>query len=149
MNIEAIHKELKISDTLLALMRSCKRNADYSPTIDNVKKVLGPLYHYDMKYTDVLRVMLKCYLELLADPRFEAGHTRMDDVIFELLTMPTEVLCREKGYFKPFSDLDSLSLKQIYEGFIEKMMSAIHLSNVGWCRHLLWPEESLQNKESL
>lgn len=134
-------KEIKISATLMALMRSCKRDAEYNNTFTSTKAVLMPIYSYDMSIMDVIRVMIGAYLELLQEPRFEAGHNRTQDVIFELLSMPIEMKRRENGIFKPIVLSDTLKLWQVYEGFIEKMMNSIHLSNVGWCRHVLWPKD--------
>jgi hypothetical protein len=135
------NKEIIFSNTLKALLLSCKKTPDYAPSYLNIRKVLEPLYHYDMTTIDVTRVLLNCYLELLAEPRFEAGTNRMNDVILELLKTPLETIRRQKGFFQNVSSDDEITISNLYEGFNEYMMSAIHLSNIGWCRRVLWPEE--------
>lgn len=142
MTADSPEEEIKISDTLTALFRSCKRNPDYAPSYQNIRKVLEPLYHYDMTTIDVTRILLNCYLELLAEPRFQAGTNRMNDVILELLKTPIDAVRRQKGWLYSVGQEDIVTISDIYQGFNEKMMSAIHLSNIGWCRHVLWPEEA-------
>jgi hypothetical protein len=135
-------KEIIISNTLKALLLSCKRTPDYAPSYENVRKVLEPLYHYNMSLFDVTRVLLNCYLELLAESRFQAGTNRMNDVILGLLKTPIETVCQRKGFFQNANLEDEIAISDLYQGFIVYMMSAIHLSNIGWCRHVLWSEES-------
>lgn len=132
----------QISELLVLLLRKTKRNDINLPLgVEFARQTLGPMYAYDMKAVDVLRVVLKAYLELVAEPQFQVNYRHDNDFIFELLKSPIEAVRYETpGVVYP-SGNEQISLLKMIDGFVTHMLGEIHLCRIGWCRGLLWPEQ--------
>jgi hypothetical protein len=137
----------EISELLLTLLRKTKRNDISKPLgTEFAREALGPLYAYDMKAIDVLRVVLKAFLELVAEPQFQVSYRHDNDFIFQLLKSPIEMVRYETpGVVYP-SGNEQITLLKMINGFVEHMLGEIHLCHIGWCREQLWPEESVKKE---
>lgn len=136
----------KLSDTLIALLRATKgKNSMEVHTFESLRKVLGPIYHYEMKIIDMANVVTNCYHELMSEPRFEAGSSRPSDITMRLLKAPLQgIQYRDRKMFAEHTD--TLTVEEMYSYIIFEMVSAIHLSRIDWCRSVIWPNEGVQGE---
>lgn len=120
-----------ISTLLLTLLVATKerRQEDIEFGKEFVATALADLYSSEMSLSDCLLLTINAFEELKQEPRFQAGwHTTHD-----LLLAPAKGNYSPLGFFN--SKLSStLSLEQLYDSFFKFMLSAIHLSAIGWCR---------------
>lgn len=152
-NTETDSKEtaVVISDLLTVLLQFSKteflKQPDNASQMAAVKQALGPLYSFDMKAVDVLRVVHTAYREFLAEPRFEAHRTDSD---FRLLMAPIEKTRTETLFTKEAFDFDNIqrSMIDICYSYIHHMLSEMMLSNIGWCRDTVFKPEGQDAKSN-
>ncbi len=145
--MENENASIVIDDTLKALLRFSKREflkdcigtreEQIKLEVDKIRQALGPLYHYEMKIIDIVRVVLGAYTRMLEEPRFQANKS---DNQFDLLFAPIEQTRLYNGLV-PIDNLH-MSMYDIAYSYIKHMLLEMMLSNVGWCRHVIWPEEA-------
>ncbi len=140
-------EEIVIDDTLKVLLKFSKREflnecsgsreEQISAEVNKIRLVLGPLYHYEMKLIDIVRVVFGAYNRMVEEPRFQ---TNKCDNQFNLLFAPVE----QTRMYNGFAAIDStkMSMYEIAYSYIKHMLLEMMQSNVGWCRHVLWPEEA-------
>lgn len=124
-------KPAPISNLLLTLLLATKERHSDGPVFGKefVAKALEDLYCTDMSFSDCLLLTVNAYEELQAEPRFQAG----SNSLHELLLSPVKGHFSHLGFFN--TKLNStLTVEQIYDSLFKFMLSAIHLSAVGWCR---------------
>lgn len=130
-----------ISELLAVLLKFSKteflKDCQPSEEITKLKSTLGPLYSFDMKAMDVARVVLNAYQEMIAEPRFEV--TR-HDVTFNLMFAPIERTRRLTMFTEKAFDFDNVEIKMIdvCYSYVYHMLSEMMLSNVGWCKHVIF-----------
>ncbi|WP_186214419.1 hypothetical protein [Burkholderia gladioli] len=126
-----------MDDTLKSLLRYVKRE-DYDATWQGLREqVLGVLYHHEMRFIDVLSVLMRSYSQALMEPRFElpGRHSAAEDL----------VLAPVKGShaieFMGAAAMDQrYSVEQFYGAMIRKMLSDLRLARVDWCAGDIWPD---------
>ncbi len=128
-----------MNETLKALFRYIKReNCDpaWHAIRDNV---LAGIYHRDMCFADVVKVLLTAYAEALMDPRFElpGRHNAAEDLLLAPIKGHHAV-----DFMGPSSTETRYTVEQFYGAMIDKMMGDLRCCTIGWCRHEIWPEEA-------
>lgn len=123
--------------TLKTLFRYIKReNCD--PTWRAIRdNVLAEIYHRDMRFTDVVKVLLTTYTHALMEPRFEmpGRHNASEDLL----------LAPIKGHhaidFLGANSVDAhYTVEQFYGAIIDKMMGDLRCCRIDWCQSEIWPE---------
>ena len=128
---------LIISETALALLRHTKRVSTYfaqESVIEELREVLGPIYHPKMKLLDMLRVTLNALLEIKKEPRFQISDS---DFIMELLKAPIRQVELKLHGTRETIDEHALTLTDVITSQIIHMLQVIRMANVGWCRETL------------
>ncbi|WP_241295729.1 hypothetical protein [Burkholderia stabilis] len=128
-----------MNETLKALFRYIKReNCD--PTWQGIRdNVLGAIYHPEMCYVDVLKVLLTAYTQALMEPRFElpGRHNAAEDLLLAPIKGHHAI-----DFMGPSSVEVRYSVEQFYGAMIEKMMGDLRCCRIDWCRDEIWPEEN-------
>lgn len=133
-------QKIEISDTLMLLLRTSKNvvQTDFDFSFKYLQSVLGEAYHPEMKIMDIVTVMSRSYVELLKEPRFQAGQLDANSIL-ELLRAPAFAIAYQER--KLTVDADSaLTLEQFHLAIVLKMWTAIQCSAIGWCREQVFPE---------
>lgn len=130
--------EIKLSDTVIALLRYAKAADNYfvhETLVKELREALGGLYHPDMKLNDILLVTLNSFLEIQNEPRFEVKQT---DMILDLLKAPVKYA--ELLNHGSFKSLDNwlMSVTEIILCQIVHMLQIMRFSNIGWCREIIF-----------
>ncbi|KKI35576.1 hypothetical protein VI03_27840 [Burkholderia vietnamiensis] len=125
--------------TLKVLLRYTKqRDSDltWRSLRDNV---FASIYHPDMKFVDVVKVLLAAYTEALMEPRFElpGRHNAAEDLILAPIKGAHAV-----GYPGPASMQSRYSVEQFYDAVVSKLVSDLRLCRIDWCRGEIWPEDT-------
>ena len=115
-----------MDNTLKALLRYVKQN-EFDSTWQGVRdNVFAPLYHDDMRFFDVMHVLLEAYKKALAEPRFEMRDRAFTDLILAPLH-------RVNAYSDVRLETE-YSIEQFYAVIILKMLSDLRLTRADWCR---------------
>lgn len=128
-----------MSDTLKALFRYLKQR-DSDLTWQGLRdNAFAPIYHPDMRFTDVIKVLLSAYTEALMEPRFElpGRHNAAEDLILSPIKGSHAV-----EYPGPASMEARYSVEQFYGAVVSKLISDLRLCRIDWCRGEILPNES-------
>ncbi|HIH2752474.1 TPA: hypothetical protein ACYLN4_008341 [Burkholderia lata] len=126
-----------MDETLKSLFRYVKRE-DYDATWQGLREhVLGALYHHEMRFIDVLSVLMRSYSQALMEPRLAlpGRYNAAEDL----------VLAPVKGshaieFMGPTAMDQRYSVEQFYGAMIRKMLSDLRLARVDWCADEIWPD---------
>lgn len=132
-------KEKPFSDTLCELLRFSKRHAE-SFTLVTVRECLSSLYHKDMVLKDVLIVMDNAFREMIQIKEFEIG--ARPTLYLEIMMSPFNgiVPLGKNILFGPTAD-EKFTIGEFYDKIITEYMYKFRMTNIGWCRDYLFPEE--------
>lgn len=128
----------KMSDTLKALFRFLKRE-EANPTWAQLRdKVFASIYHPEMSFADVIKVLVNVYTEALVEPRFQmpGRQNAAEDLVLAPIK-GTHAL----DWPGPKSLETLYSVDHFYGAMINKLVSDLRCSRIDWCRTEIWPEE--------
>jgi len=125
-----------VNETLRALLRYTKRQTCAVTWTDLRDNVLAAIYHRDMKFVDVVKVLLGAYTQALMEPRFElpGRHSAAEDLLLSPIKGSHAI-----ELLGPTGVETQYSVEQFYGAMIEKMMADLRCCRVDWCRNEIWP----------
>lgn len=132
-------KPIKISDTLLVLLRFSKQGEYEASTIETIREVLCPLYNYKMTWQDIMRVMINSYVECINEPRFQAGNPEQATVLNKLLFAPLHIIPNKAYVFNSTEENEKVPVIDFYRSIIKEMMATFRYAKVDWCKDELNP----------
>lgn len=135
-------EEKPFSETLRILLRLSKRH-DEPFTIETLRDCLGPIYHDNMRLKDILIVMDTAFREMIKIKQFEIG--ARPTLYLEIIMSPFNGIfpLGESILFGPKLE-DKFTIQQFYDKIISDYMHKFMMTNIGWCRDYLFPEEKEQ-----
>ena len=114
-----------MDNTLKALLRYVKQE-DFDISWQAVRdNVFAPLYHPDMRFLDVMEVLLKTYEQAFREPRFELSSC-------EALVMAPVVGVHRLDWNTTLQT--QYTVEQFYASMIRKMLSDLRHARVDWCK---------------
>lgn len=119
------------SARLTALLEFVKNEPGEDLSWRTVPKALGALYHPSMTLADVMHHLVHAHMELMADPRFEAGNP--DNEPLAMLLAPVKGLTAIE-LFGPKSTDNRYSVEQFYDAMALHMLCAVKLCRIDWLR---------------
>lgn len=127
----------RLTETAVALLRFTKQPQDKDFNFESLKQVLAPIYSYHMREVDVLRVLLKSYVQMTQIHELEMRHhLSTADLMEHLLLSPIHSLTNHP---KRVTFKDDMTVQQFYSKMLHCMLSDIMLARVDWCPELMRP----------
>lgn len=112
---------------------------------NELSKALGPHYSVHANELDIHRVLYLYWWLVINEPKFQTGYT-VEVKVQKLLESAFEAKWGIRGLVYPNEapiDVDDVLYLQI-----EHMLTTFQLTNIGWCREVLYPEEKQMQAKS-
>lgn len=149
--IETADTNITLSTTTIHLLRWSKKTEE-NFRWTTVAKSLEDMYHRDMKLGDVMTVLLRSLNEVVLEKRFSCGD--VSGLLHRILMAPAKgavninyLRSQKTGDEIPFMRTmyvelnDIATVEDFYDSIVCEIMGIYQLTNIGWCRHILFPEE--------
>ena len=112
---------------------------------NQLSKALGPHYAVHANELDIHKVLYLHWWLVINEPKFQTGRT-VEEKVEKLLNAAFEAKWGVRGAVYPNEapkDVEDVLYLQI-----EHMFSTFQLTNIGWCREVLYPEEKQTQAKS-
>ena len=112
---------------------------------NQLSKALGPHYTIHANELDIHKVLYLHWWMVINEPKFQTGRT-VEEKVEKLLNAAFEAKWGVRGAVYPNevpNDVEDVLYLQI-----EHMLSTFQLTNIGWCREILYPEEKQMQAKS-
>ena len=136
--LEEARQRLQESKTLLELLRYSKK-PDLELSLEEVMAVLEPHYGYHLRALNVFRIVFDNWWLVINEPLFRTGYT-VDEKVYKLLYEPFEKTWGLSAASYP--DDAPKTIEDVMKVQLFHMLVQMRLTNIGWCRDLLYPEEN-------
>lgn len=130
-----------LSETAIALLKYSKRLDNYfalETLVKELREVLGPIYHPEMRLGDIQQVTLNALLEIQKEPRFQIPS---HDFFLDLLRAPIRHAELKLHGSRELVDDWMLTITDVVLCQIRHMLQTIRNTNIGWCRDVLFGEK--------
>lgn len=140
--LEEARQLLQEDKVLLDLLRYSKKS-DRKLTLKEVIAVLEPHYGCHLHALNVFRIVFDKWWLIVNEPLFRTGYT-VDQKVYKLLNVPFEKTWGISAAIYP--DDAPKTIEDVLKEQLFHMLMQMCLTNIGWCRDILYPEEN-QNQD--
>lgn len=128
-----------MTETLKAVFRYMKRSDSVDSWQALRDRVFAPLFHPEMRFVDVVHVLMSVYTEALMEPRFElpGRHNAAEDLVLAPIKGSHAI-----EFMGPSDLARQYSVEQFYGAMISKMLCDLRLCRVDWCADELLAENN-------
>jgi hypothetical protein len=125
------------NETLLALLKATKQS-NHHLEWDEIYLLLNEIYLNDLNLMQCFNVVTNAYTDAVQEPAFQIHYTgNPGEQLQKLLHEPLYGIYGVKGPVNELYLSDTVIVKDIYNSFIKHMLSALRLSNIGWCKDII------------
>lgn len=109
---------MTISSTTWSILYFTKQS-DKSLSYETLREMLKPIYHDDMKYSDVVSILMKSLTEIMNEPRFKIhyGQGFLSQVMIEPLKKNNE----------------QLTIVEVYDIMVIEILYGFRYAISDWC----------------
>jgi hypothetical protein len=121
-----------MDSTLKVILLHAKSEDDEKYTWRSLARTLAPLYHSDMKLTDVMHVLLKTYKKLSEEKQFEVQYN-----VSEAMLFPTHSI----SMLNPKQLDTTMTMEQFYNDIVEYILYDFRYACIWWCTTELYGDK--------
>lgn len=137
-HLEEARQRLQEDKVMLDLLRYSKK-PDQELTLEEAMAVLEPHYGCHLHALNVFRNVFNKWWLVINEPLFHTGYT-VDQKVYKLLYEPFEKTWGVSATIYP--DDVPKTIEDVLKVQLSHMLIQMCLTNIGWCRDLLYPEEN-------